>query len=219
MPRSSTYYQARPRTAKVDEVLAQRIKHLIDDEPYLDIAWSGRHCEPKGCIVNRKAVQRIMQFKGWQCHRRLHKSCYPRVEVSSSIAAHSDERWATDFTCVWTSTTAGLCQRSHRLRRSVRRRLLHQQAMPSPRGGLGARGCVHQALRRSSTWRRRRSRAQRQRFGLRLTALPASALIVRLRQEFIHPHTPEQNGVVEAYHKTFKRECVWQHRFVTPRTT
>ena len=36
-----------------------------------------------------------------------------------------------------------------------------------------------------------------------------------LRQEFIHPHTPEQNGVVEAYHKTFKRECVWQHRFAT----
>jgi len=28
-----------------------------------------------------------------------------------------------------------------------------------------------------------------------------------LRQEFIHPHTPEQNGVVKAYHKTFKREA------------
>jgi transposase InsO family protein len=36
-----------------------------------------------------------------------------------------------------------------------------------------------------------------------------------LQQEFIHPHTPEQNGVVEAYHKTFKRECVWQHGFAT----
>lgn len=36
-----------------------------------------------------------------------------------------------------------------------------------------------------------------------------------LRQESIHPHTPEQNGVVEAYHKTFKRECVWQHRFAS----
>jgi putative transposase len=36
-----------------------------------------------------------------------------------------------------------------------------------------------------------------------------------LQQEFIHPHTPEQNGVVEAYHKTFKRECIWQHRFAT----
>jgi len=36
-----------------------------------------------------------------------------------------------------------------------------------------------------------------------------------LQQEFIHPHTPEQNGVIEAYHKTFKRECVWRHRFAT----
>lgn len=36
-----------------------------------------------------------------------------------------------------------------------------------------------------------------------------------LQQEFIHPHTPEQNGVVEAYHKTFKRKCVWQNRFAT----
>jgi transposase InsO family protein len=36
-----------------------------------------------------------------------------------------------------------------------------------------------------------------------------------LQQEFIHPHTPKQNGVVAAYHKTFKRECVWQHRFAT----
>jgi len=36
-----------------------------------------------------------------------------------------------------------------------------------------------------------------------------------LQQEFIHPHTLEQNGVVEAYHETFKRECVWQHRFAS----
>jgi putative transposase len=46
-------------------------------------------------------------------------------------------------------------------------------------------------------------------FSLRLVAASG------LRQEFIHPHTPEQNGVVEAYHKTFKRECVWQHRFAS----
>jgi hypothetical protein len=31
-----------------------------------------------------------------------------------------------------------------------------------------------------------------------------------LQQTFTHPHTPEQDGVAEAYHKTFKRECVWQ---------
>ena len=97
IPRSSTYYRARPRTAKVDEVLAQRIKHLIDDESYLGYRMVWATLRSQGILVNRKAVQRIMQLKRWQCHRRLHKSCYPRVAVSSSIAAHSNERWATDF--------------------------------------------------------------------------------------------------------------------------
>lgn len=32
----------------------------------------------------------------------------------------------------------------------------------------------------------------------------------RLRQEFITPYTPEQNGLSSA---VFKEECVWQHNF------
>src|SRR5579883_2792048 len=102
MPRSSTYYRPRARANKIDEVLAQRIKHIIDDESYLGYRMVWATLRGQGILANRKAVQRIMQLKGWQCHRRLHKSCYPRVQMSSSIAAHSNERWATDFTCVWT---------------------------------------------------------------------------------------------------------------------
>jgi len=89
VPRSSTYYQARPRATKVDEILAQRIKHLIDDESYLGYRMVWATLRSQGIFVNRIAVQRIMRIKRWQCHRRLHKSCYPRVEASSSIAAHS----------------------------------------------------------------------------------------------------------------------------------
>jgi putative transposase len=36
-----------------------------------------------------------------------------------------------------------------------------------------------------------------------------------LHQEFILPHTPEQNGVAESVMDTVKLECVWQHRFET----
>ncbi len=43
--------------------------------------------------MNRKAVQRIMQLKGWQCHRRLKKRCSPRVESSSSVTQISNVRW------------------------------------------------------------------------------------------------------------------------------
>ena len=36
-----------------------------------------------------------------------------------------------------------------------------------------------------------------------------------LHQEFIFPHTPEQNDVAESSIGTSKLECVWQHRFET----
>ncbi len=81
MPRSSSYYKPQPREAKVDEVLAQRIKHVIEDEPYLGYRMVWATLRSEGILVNRKAVQRVMQLKRWQCHRRLHKSCYPRVEA------------------------------------------------------------------------------------------------------------------------------------------
>ena len=35
----------------------------------------------------------------------------------------------------------------------------------------------------------------------------------RLRQEYITPYTPEQNGLIERFFRTLKEECVWQHNF------
>ena len=37
----------------------------------------------------------------------------------------------------------------------------------------------------------------------------------RLRQEFITPYTPEQNGLIERFFRTLKEECVWQHNFAS----
>ncbi len=43
--------------------------------------------------------------------------------------------------------------------------------------------------------------------------VPLVAEDYRLRQEFITPDTPEQNGMIEPFFRSLKEECVWQHRF------
>ena len=37
----------------------------------------------------------------------------------------------------------------------------------------------------------------------------------RLRQEFITPYTPEQNGLIERFFRSLKEECVWLHNFAS----
>lgn len=72
--RSTAYYREHDRAPIVDDVLAQRIKNLIDREPYLGYRMVWTRLRRAGVKVNRKAVQRLMQIKGWQCHRRVQEA-------------------------------------------------------------------------------------------------------------------------------------------------
>jgi len=40
-----------------------------------------------------------------------------------------------------------------------------------------------------------------------------SVALLGIKQEFIWHHTPEQNGHVESFHKTLKKEYIWPHEF------
>jgi len=53
--------------------------------------------------------------------------------------------------------------------------------------------------------------------GLVFTSRSYTALVrsYGLRQEFITPHSPEQNGMVERLIRTLKEQCVYRHRFET----
>ena len=217
MPRSTAYYEKRDRTPLVDEILAARVKHLIDDEPYLGYRMVWARLRMQGVAVNRKAVQRLMQLKGWQCHRRWRKRCGPRVEASASVASISNVRWTSDATYVWTERDGLVfvnavldCADRECIGRNVSQRNDAKEAAWAledallrrfgtlPNGGdIGVTLRTDNALVYASQLYRRLVKE----YGL--------------RQEFILPHTPEQNGVIESFMGTLKLECIWQYRFRT----
>ena len=53
MARSTAYYHRRERAVKLDEVLAQRIKHVIAEEPYLGYRMVWAQLRREGRVRSR----------------------------------------------------------------------------------------------------------------------------------------------------------------------
>ena len=216
MARSTFYYRPRERSPVIDEVLAQRIKTLIENESYLGYRMVWARLRMAGVHANRKAVQRIMQLRSWQCHRRWRKRCSPRVESSPSIAAVSNVRWTADATYVWTEQDGLVyvnavldCADRECIGRNVSRRNDAKEAAWALEDAL---------LRRFGTLPQGNADVILRTDNALVYASELYRNLAReygLRQEFILPHTPEQNGLIESFMGTFKLECIWQHRFQT----
>ena len=99
VPRSSM----RPETeevrvsAVVDELLAERIRRLIEVYPTYGYRLLWAMLRKEGVRVNRKAVYRVLRLKRWLVHQRR-LTPRPRVQGRRSQAEKSNARWAMDVT-------------------------------------------------------------------------------------------------------------------------
>ena len=201
---------------RLDEVLAERIQRLIERHPTFGYRrlWALLRFG-EGLRINRKAVYRVLKLKGWFVHQRV-ATPRPRVQSRQSRAQWSDERWAMDVTHVpcgadgWGHLTAvidcharevngfefALRGRAKEAERALEEACLARFGTLRPEGSTPVirsdNGLIFQS---------RRCRA--------------ACRDYRLRQEFITPYTPEQNGLVERFFRSLKEECVWQHSFAS----
>ena len=195
-------------------MLAERLQHLIVLYPTFGYRrlWALLRFGA-GLKVNRKAIYRVLWLKGWFVHQRS-VTPRPRVQGLRSRAQRSDERWAMDVTHVpcgidgWGHLTAvidchdreiagfefALRGRAKEAERALEEACLARFGTLRPTGATPVvrsdNGLIFQ-------WRRFR----------------AACRDYRLRQEFITPYTPEQNGMVERFFRSLKEECVWQYNF------
>jgi len=153
----------------------------------------------EGIRVNRKAIYRVLRLKGWFVHQRS-VTPRPRVQGLKSRAQRSNQRWAMDLTHVpcgadgWGHLTAvidchdreiagfefALRGRAKEAERALEEACLARFGTLRPDGPTPVVRSDNGLIFQSRRFR-------------------AACRDYRLRQEFITPYTPEQNGIVERF--------------------
>ena len=208
VPRRTIYYKPTKAAPKVDPRFADPIKAMIEAEPsvgYRTVAWL--------LGFNKNTVQRIFQIKGWQVRKRP-IGMRPRIEALPSVATTPNERWSTDLCRVWAGrdgwATLALVIDCHT------RELLGWHLSRSGKATTAASALEHALIARFGTLGRvPQEFLLRSDNGLVFTSRKYTALVKSygLRQEFITPHCPQQNGMVECVIRTLKEQCVHRQRF------
>lgn len=208
VPRRTVYYKPTKAAPKVDPRFVKPIKEMIEAEPsfgYRTVAWL--------LGFNKNTVQRIFQIKGWQVRKRP-IGMRPRIEAVPSVGTAPNERWSTDLCRVWSGrdgwTTLALVIDCHT------RELLGWHLSRSGKATTAASALEHALINRFGTLGKvTREFLLRSDNGLVFTSRRYTALVrsYGLKQEFITPHCPQQNGMVERVIRTIKEQCIHHQRF------
>ena len=208
VPRRTFYYRTVKAPPKLQERLVEPVKAMIEENPsfgYRTVA---------GLLgMNKNTVQRIFQIKGWQVRKRA-VGFRPRIQALPSVAQAPNERWATDLCRIWAGkdkwcTLAVVID-------CYSRELLGWQLSRSARAKTPEAALEHALIARFGTLGRvPQPFLLRSDNGLMFTSRSYTSLVrsYGLQQEFITPHSPEQNGMVERVIRTIKEQCAHRHRF------
>ncbi len=208
VPRRTLYYRPQKASPKLQPQLVEPIKEMIEENP------SFSYRTVAGLLgMNKNTVQRIFQLKGWQVKKRP-VGFRPHVQALPSVAAEPNQRWATDLCRIWAGKD-GWCHLALVID-CCTRELLGWHLSRSGKSKTAESALEHALINRFGCLGRVPQRfLLRSDNGLVFTSRSYTALVKSygLRQEFITPYTPEQNGMVERVIRTLKEQCAHRHRF------
>ena len=222
VPRRTLYYKSKRRKPKLDEDKVKRIKEKMEAFPTYGYRRLALLLD-----MNKKAVQRILQLKGWQVRKRA-KGHRPRAKAMLSKSEFPDQRWAIDMTRVWCgkdnwSTLAAVIDTCTREIVGFR--------LPSNGKSKTAEAALREGLiyRFKKPGRLEKQIILRSDNGLVFSSKSFTKMIkdYNFEQEFITPYTPQQNGMIagnfllrktafasfERFFRTIKEECIWHYNF------
>jgi len=215
--RSNMYYTEKPRKKHeqaYETWLVDEVRKVIKEFPEygtgrITAILRRRYQKP----FNHKKIHRIVKEHCWQRWKRSYGN-RPRVQGSKSVAPQANSRWAIDMTHLFTKQD-GWCHLVAVID-CYDRYLVGWRFSRSGKAGISA-GALEDALIREKIMPKVHGLVIRSDNGLVFGSKRFHETVTkyRLYQEYITPYTPEQNGMIERFFRSFKEECVWQHNFVS----
>jgi len=206
----SYYYQTRKRTIPSDPIILAKVREEALKRPlYGTRRMAATLARELGRPINRKRIQRIYRILGWiepqKSKKQLLRAAYDRRPKPTK----PNELWETDLTYVFCGVD-GWAYLFNVL--DVVSREWLSYVFDTSATKENAILSVEKALIKHPEAIDVRLRTDR---GPQYEseAFKESMKILRVKQEFIAIHTPEQNGHMESFHKTLKREYIWTRDF------
>ena len=204
------YYSKSPRNIRTDPVVSDTVQRIAKQRPtYGTRRMAAQVSRELDIAVNHKKIQRIFHKLDWieptkskndiiKSHRTLFKASAP------------NQLWQTDITYVWCGVD-GWCYCFNVVDTFSRRWISHVLDVAAPKDTaiesivnavVIAKPDCSKLIIRTDNGSQYSSRDFRK-----------AVALLGIKQEFIWHHTPEQNGHVESFHKTLKKEYIWPHEF------
>lgn len=211
LPRSTFYYQtaATKEPRPVDRDLERKMRAIIEEHSTYGLrrirAMLYRHT---GQWVNRKKVHRIIKKNNWQIRQRR-KGHRPRAKGWAARSVRPNQLWQIDLTHIM--TTNGWCHLVAII--DTYDRSIVGWRLSDSGSAVVATAALEDALHARGIDLERDDLTLRSDNGLIFGSQHFTRLTKRyqVRQEYITPYTPEQNGMIERFFRTAKEEVFWQH--------
>ena len=203
------YHAPRPRDIPPDPAVREAVLRIAPARPtYGTRRMAAQASRELGRPVNRKAVKRIFRMQGWSAPARTKREIIrsnrrvPRPDGPNSF-------WESDMSYIWCGTD-GWCYCFSVVDVFTRQwvafvlsdRATRHGAIMAINNAVAAAGPQPGLALRVDNGSQYTSREFRQ-----------SAASLGIRLEYIYVNTPEQNGHIESFHKTLKKEYVWPREF------
>ena len=208
--RTAWYYARKPRDPAIDGKMESLIIEVAKTRPtYGTRRMAAQLARQLGAPVNRKKVFRIYRKLGWTAPR-MRKSEIIRSGRRLPKPVEPNQFWEADMSYIWCGRD-GWCYAFNVLDVFTRQwlgfafdtRATRHAAVMSITNAVAARspdpGKLTIRVDNGSQYTSRDFRR--------------SVDVLGARLEYIYVNTPQQNGHIESFHKTLKKEYVWPHEF------